>query len=80
MMNTGLNRGSAKIYQFPTNGRIAGDVTRREATKLAADISSPRAIEAALGSGWYHEAAIEEAQRAKSVIKSVVVPMTFPRQ
>jgi Protein of unknown function (DUF2735) len=57
-MNTSFHHGSAKIYQFPVRGR-ASIGSRQEETKTI-EINAPRVSEAACGSGWYHEAAIEE--------------------
>jgi hypothetical protein len=56
--------GSAKIYQFPVRGRapIGGD--RQDVVKASADVASLRLPKTVAGSGWYHEAAIQEAQRA----------------
>src|ERR1700694_2442789 len=56
IMNTSLNHGSAKIYQFPAGGR------RYEETKTVTDLASTPVSEAASGSGWYHEAAIQESK------------------
>lgn len=61
-MTTDTSQGAAKIYQFPTGGR-ASLATAREGFKPAADLQQ-RAPSAAFGSGWYHEAAIEESRRA----------------
>ena len=63
-MTTSFHRGSAKIYQFPVRAR-ATDGSRREEVKPAADLVSPRVCEAASGHGWYHEAAIQEAEQAR---------------
>jgi hypothetical protein len=61
-MNTSLNHGSAKIYQFPAGGRSALGGRRPEEAKAAtADQGSLRVSEAACGGSWYHEAAIQEA-------------------
>jgi hypothetical protein len=60
-MNTSLNHGSAKIYQFPAGGRSAAGGRRHEETKSAIDLASSRISEAACGDGWYHEAAIQES-------------------
>jgi hypothetical protein len=46
---------SAKIYQFPVGGRAALS-SRSQPAKPVLDY-------AASGSSWYHEAAIEEANR-----------------
>ena len=56
-MNTSLNHGSAKIYQFPAGGRAAFGGRRLEQTRTSTDLS-----EAAVGGSWYHEAAIQEAK------------------
>jgi hypothetical protein len=62
-MTTSLGRESAKIYQFPVRVRaMAGG--HREQAKPVADHMSPRAANAAYGDGWYHEAAVQEAERA----------------
>jgi hypothetical protein len=62
-MNTSLNHGSAKIYQFPTGGRAAFGGRRLEETKTAADPGSLRVSEAACSDSWYHEAAIQESSK-----------------
>jgi hypothetical protein len=62
MMNTGLNHGSAKIYQFPAGGRSALGGRRYEATMTATDLAPSRISEAACGGSWYHEAAIQESK------------------
>ena len=59
-MNTSLNHGSAKIYQFPAGGRAAFGGRRLEETRT--DLSAARVSEAAVGGSWYHEAAIQEAK------------------
>jgi Protein of unknown function (DUF2735) len=61
-MNTSLNHGSAKIYQFPAGGRSALGGRRYEETKTVTDPASTPVSEAASGSGWYHEAAIQESK------------------
>ena len=60
-MNTSLNHGSAKIYQFPAGGRAAFGGRRLEETKPSLDLGA-RVSEAAVGGSWYHEAAIQEAK------------------
>jgi hypothetical protein len=62
MMNTNLNHGSAKIYQFPTGGRSATSKRRLDEITTTADLASLGISEAPCGSGWYHEAAIEESK------------------
>ena len=56
--------GSAKIYAFPARGRFAASDYSDEA-KPAAHITSPQVVNAAVGGGWYHEAAIQDAERAR---------------
>jgi hypothetical protein len=60
MINTSLNEGSAKIYQFPAGGRAALGGRRYGETKTA-DIASALAGDSACSGSWYHEAAIEES-------------------
>ena len=63
-MNTSLNHGSAKIYQFPAGGRSALGGRRYEDTKTAPGFAAARTSEAAVGDAWYHQAAIDEAKPA----------------
>ncbi len=60
-MNSSLNHGSAKIYQFPAGGRAALGGRRYGETKPA-DIASDRAGDSACSGSWYHEVAIEESK------------------
>jgi hypothetical protein len=57
---------SAVIIQFPDRGR-AGAAVRREETKPTAKrpAGSPvsRAVKTIIGGAWYHEQAIEDAER-----------------
>jgi uncharacterized protein DUF2735 len=60
-MNTNLNQGSARIYQFPAGGRAAlGGSNARKAKPV--DQYTPRANEALCSDSWYHEEAIRESQ------------------
>ncbi|QWG20547.1 DUF2735 domain-containing protein [Bradyrhizobium sediminis] len=61
-MNTSLNHGSAKIYQFPAGGRSALGGRRYQETKAATDLASSRVSEVAVGGAWYHDAAIQESK------------------
>ena len=58
-MNTNQSRESARIYQFPAGGRAALGGKRREEFKL----TTTQVSEVVCGEGWYHEAAIREAER-----------------
>ena len=59
-MNSGLNEGSAKIYQFPVGGRAALAGRRYGETK-ATDIASAPSGHSACSGSWYHQAAIDES-------------------
>ncbi|MBI5262856.1 MAG: DUF2735 domain-containing protein [Bradyrhizobium sp.] len=58
MANKTLDRGSAKIYQFPVGGRA--DARRQGESLLPADQGPSLANEALCSSSWYHQAAIQE--------------------
>ena len=60
-MTTSISRGSAQIYEFPPRGRFA--LNGRDQSQPRTNLESPPLVKAAAGSGWYHEAAIEEAAR-----------------
>ena len=62
-MKTSSDRPSAQIYQFPVRGRFAAGITQAETP--AAKLNAPQAVKAAGGSSWYHEEAIQEAERAR---------------
>ena len=61
MMNTGLNQGSATIYQFPTGGRAALGGRRYDEPKSAIEQGASRVNETVCSGSWYHEAAIQES-------------------
>lgn len=61
MMNTSVNQGSAKIYQFPVGGRAALAGRRDSETRPVADAPS---IADCSGS-WYHAAAIEDEKSGR---------------
>jgi hypothetical protein len=59
-MTTDISRGSARIYEFPRRARFAV----REESPQRINLEAQAAMSAAVGSGWYHDAAIaEEAER-----------------
>jgi hypothetical protein len=60
MINTGVNEGSAKIYQFPVGGRSALAGRRYGETK--SDLSAPAGNIADCSGSWYHADAIEQAK------------------
>ena len=66
-MNSSLNPGSAKIYQFPAGGRAALGGRRYGEAKPAVESveqGSPRMTDVAVGGAWYHDAAIQESKPA----------------
>ncbi|MGA3141154.1 MAG: DUF2735 domain-containing protein [Xanthobacteraceae bacterium] len=56
--------GSAKIYAFPLRGRFA--LAKEHEAMDSAGANSTHAVKLASGSGWYHEAAIEDARNDTS--------------
>ena len=62
-MNTSLNNGSAKIYQFPAGGRAALGGRRYGETKT--EFAAPPANLAACSDSWYHAAAIEDEKSGR---------------
>lgn len=64
-METNSSRPTAKILAFPAGGR-AGVAQRRTDLHPAANLSARPEESRAIVDGWYHEAAIREAEAAKS--------------
>jgi hypothetical protein len=62
-MTTSIPRGSAQIYEFPPRGRFALNARDSE---LRTNLESQPLVKVAAGSGWYHDAAIQEAERPRS--------------
>jgi hypothetical protein len=62
MMNTSLNQGSAKIYQFPAGGRQALGGRRYDESKAATELPAPHVNETNCSGSWYHQAAIDESK------------------
>lgn len=63
-MNSSLNHGSAKIYQFPAGGRAALGGRRCDEPKSATEQGASRVNETVSSGSWYHEAAIQESNPA----------------
>lgn len=63
MMNTGVNQGSARIYQFPTGGRAALGGRRYGEANTA--LAAPPANLADCFDSWYHAAAIEDEKSGR---------------
>jgi Protein of unknown function (DUF2735) len=59
-----MTTGSAKVYQFPARGRFAAS-TQREASDRAAAATLPRDVKIVAGSAWYHDEAIQVAERER---------------
>jgi hypothetical protein len=55
--------GSAKIYTFPPRGRFA--LANQHDVMESTGVKSALGVKIAAGSGWYHEAAIEDASRGE---------------
>ncbi len=53
--------GSAKIYAFPPRGRFALREQQGE-FQSDANVQLPRGVKIIYGSGWYHDAAIQDAE------------------
>ena len=63
MMTTGLNQGTAKIYQFPAGGRAALGGRRYGETKAVTEFATAQPVNLAdCCDSWYHAAAIQDAQ------------------
>jgi hypothetical protein len=66
-MTTDSRTASAKIYEFPVRiraaARIPGGAASGEPARPVADVAPSRISRTTFGSGWYHEAAIQEAER-----------------
>jgi hypothetical protein len=62
--------GPAKVYAFPARGRfaVAGPYASSQGGASAASAASvqlPAGVRIVSGSGWYHDAAIQEAVTAE---------------
>jgi Protein of unknown function (DUF2735) len=64
-MTTNIS-GSAKIYTFPPRGRFAmgSQVAGERDSDIATGAAMQPSFKVASGSGWYHEAAVQEAAKA----------------
>ena len=60
-MTTSIPRGSAQIYEFPPRGRFA--LTAGNEPQTRTNLESQPLVKVAAGSGWYHDAASQEAER-----------------
>jgi hypothetical protein len=62
-MTEDLHRHAFKIYQFPAGGR-AGAGGRRDVATPAEQFAAPR-VTKTVSSAWYHDEAIQEANRVR---------------
>ncbi len=65
-MTASSNRQSATIYQFPKGGRAALG-GRRDVAKPVENFAPARIAKVASGGAWYHEEAVQSAERARTV-------------
>jgi hypothetical protein len=63
MMNSGVNQGSARIYQFPTGGRAA--LGGRRYGEAKTEFAAPQVNLADCSGSWYHAAAIEDEKNGR---------------
>jgi len=61
MINTRVNEGSARIYQFPAGGRAALGGRRYGETKAATESAESTVNLADCSGSWYHADAIQES-------------------
>ena len=62
-MTTNSLQTSAKIFTFPARGRFALDDKSVDA-KPANNLTLPRFAKLVVGGAWYHEQAIQDAERS----------------
>jgi hypothetical protein len=60
-MTTNSDRASAQIIQFPARGRFVS--ANQSDDKFAMGSSASHVVKVAVGGAWYHEEAIEQAER-----------------
>lgn len=65
-MTANSNQGSATIYQFPAGGR-AGLVGRGDEAREVEKFAAPRVARVTSGGAWYHEEAVQSAERARKI-------------
>lgn len=59
-MAANIQRESARIYAFPTRTQLAAGY-RRDMSAMESEVADALRLKRAdFGSGWYHDAAIEE--------------------
>ncbi len=67
-MTTSINRGPAKIYQFPVKTRSDirnhSEATKEVTNLIPLKLAPARIAQTSFGGAWYHEEAIQEARMA----------------
>ncbi|MEP9390362.1 DUF2735 domain-containing protein [Mesorhizobium sp. KR9-304] len=64
-MTAKVQHESAKIFAFPTRAQLAAGY-RRDMSAMASEVADALRLKRPdFGSGWYHDAAIEDAGRGK---------------
>ena len=63
-MSTNDYRGSAEIIPFPLRARTSSN-EYREAARPVTLFPVSQVVKVAAGSGWYHEAAIQDADQTR---------------
>ena len=63
-MTANICRGSAKIFEFPARGRFAAG-GRLEGNKPVANFASPPVAQIVFGDAWYHDEAVQDAERGR---------------
>jgi hypothetical protein len=63
-MTTSSSRESAQIYQFPARGRFASAAVQDD-SKSVVSVMSGRVAQTTVAGAWYHDAAIQDAERAR---------------
>jgi hypothetical protein len=58
--------GTAKIYQFPRKALLAAG-RRRDDSQPVVDLRTQNLPTIEFGSGWYHEAAVQDADRTRKL-------------
>lgn len=64
-MTVNANRGSAKIYEFPARGRFAQNDRVESDGAAANSMTLPRAARLVSGGAWYHDEAIQQAEKTR---------------
>ena len=62
-MNTDIPHGTAQIYEFPR--RVAANDGLRRGDSRVVSLRLPQVATVEFGSGWYHEAAVQDANRVR---------------